>query len=115
MHHTFDEPISNGGAIDGQYAHTSVAVNSIFNSHLGKYDNSEHVKFAQHNLSQYRQRGYKIGSLMTEADEPEPYYKQPGHPLSQKADEGGRFEKLKHTDEWSPDSDVPKRIRVDRR
>lgn len=28
---------------------------------------------------------------MTGADEPDMYYKQPGHPLSPAADKGGRF------------------------
>lgn len=28
---------------------------------------------------------------MTEAGEPDKYYKQPGHPLSEMADKGGRF------------------------
>ena len=38
-----------------------------------------------------RQRGYKVGSLKTGIEEPDRYYKQPGHPLSDKADKGGRF------------------------
>ena len=29
-----------------------------------------------------RQRGYKVGSLMTGPEDPDTYYKQPGHPLS---------------------------------
>lgn len=29
-----------------------------------------------------RQRGYKVGSLMTGPNDPDTYYKQPGHPLS---------------------------------
>ena len=39
-----------------------------------------------------RQRGYRVGSLKTGIDEPDKYYKQPGHPLSDAVDQGGRFD-----------------------
>lgn len=99
MHHTFDEVPSSTPSLDNQYGKTSVVADALYNTHLGKVDNSEHIKYEQHNLSQYRHRGYNIGSLMTEAGEPEPYYKQPGHPLSPKADEGGRFQEKKYVTE----------------
>lgn len=38
-----------------------------------------------------RQRGYNVGSLMSKAGEADKYYKQPGHPLSDLAEKGGRF------------------------
>eukprot|EP01033_Poteriospumella_lacustris_P003748 gene3748-2656_t len=97
MHHTFDEVPSSTVSLDNQYGKTSVVADALYNTHLGKVDNSEHIKYEQHNLSQYRHRGYNVGSLMTEAGEPEPYYKQPGHPLSQ--NEGGRFQEKKYVTE----------------
>jgi hypothetical protein len=97
MHHTFDEVPSSTVSLDNQYGKTSVVADALYNTHLGKVDNSEHIKYEQHNLSQYRHRGYNVGSLMTEAGEPEPYYKQPGHPLSQNED--GRFQEKKYVTE----------------
>lgn len=96
MHHTFDDVPSSTISLDNQYGKTSVVADALYNTHLGKVDNSEHIKYEQHNLSQYRHRGYNVGSLMTEAGEPEPYYKQPGHPLSPKVNEGGRFQEKKY-------------------
>jgi hypothetical protein len=114
MHHTFDETPNSPEFAPGKYASTSECVDSIYNTHLGKYDNSSHVKFEQHNLSQYRHRGYKIGSLMTEAGESEPYYKQPGHPLSPHADAGGRFQNLKnHVD--AEHSKGPKPVKISKK
>ena len=47
----------------------------------------------QHNWTAHRQRGYKIGSLNQGPDEPDKYWKQPGHPLHPASKgKGGRFE-----------------------
>ncbi|CAK9251398.1 unnamed protein product [Sphagnum jensenii] len=45
-----------------------------------------------HGWMHHTQRGYKVGSRMTGPEDPDLYYKQPGHPLSPDADEkGARF------------------------
>lgn len=54
----------------------------------------------------YRTRGYKIGSLMTKAEQGDLYYKQPGHPLSEQANKGGRFQNLKNFEEFDPNAAV---------
>jgi hypothetical protein len=92
MHHTYDEVPSELPSLDGRFAPSAYISHALFASHVGKFDDSEHRVLAQHNVSQYRQRGYNVGSLMTEANEPDRYYKQPGHPLSPQADQGGRFD-----------------------
>lgn len=91
MHHTYDEPPHELPPIAGTHTPIAQSSDAVFNSHVGLVDNSEHSKYEQHNVSQYRRRGYNIGSLMSKASDPEAYYKQPGHPLSPLADKGGRF------------------------
>lgn len=39
---------------------------------------------------------------MTGPNDPDTYYKQPGHPLSPDADKGGRFKEQKNTEVWTP-------------
>eukprot|EP00600_Ochromonadales_sp_CCMP1393_P005630 CAMPEP_0174968772 /NCGR_PEP_ID=MMETSP0004_2-20121128/8334_1 /TAXON_ID=420556 /ORGANISM="Ochromonas sp., Strain CCMP1393" /LENGTH=164 /DNA_ID=CAMNT_0016218071 /DNA_START=235 /DNA_END=732 /DNA_ORIENTATION=- len=102
MHHVFDEtpndPENNFESIS-----THDSVSAIYNSHVGKICSSPDDDRAQVDTSQYRQRGYKVGSLMTGPEEPDHYYKQPGHPLSPSADKGGRFKDLKNATAWTPD------------
>jgi hypothetical protein len=45
----------------------------------------------QYNWTSHRQRGYGVGSLNQGPNEPDKYWKQPGHPLN-KETKGGRFE-----------------------
>ena len=40
-----------------------------------------------HNRSTWRQRGYEVGSLYTEAKQEDAYYKQPAHPLAETSEE----------------------------
>eukprot|EP01038_Epipyxis_sp_PR26KG_P008819 gene8819-11908_t len=99
MHHVFDE------TPDEQLAQDSLKTveesDAIYSTHVGKI--GENVPaYEQVDVSQYRHRGFNIGSLMIGANEPERYYKQPGHPLSDKVDKGGRFKDLKNLEEWDP-------------
>lgn len=45
----------------------------------------------QYNWTSHRQRGYGVGSLNQGPNDPDKYWKQPGHPLN-KETKGGRFE-----------------------
>lgn len=110
MHHVFEEtPSEIKLPIDQIIRTVPDGSDSGYGTHLGHYDDSEHVTKAQYNISQYRARGYKVGSLMTEAGEPDQYYKQPGHPLAPDADKGGRFQNLKNFEEWDPSAEQPKK------
>ena len=56
---------------------TTTASNAIYSDHIGKIGNKVEAK-EQVDTSQYRHRGYKMGSLMIGPDDKETYYKQPG-------------------------------------
>ena len=62
MHHVFDETPAE--AIKKDYLSTTSESNVPFDSHVGKVLQLEHDQ-AQVDLSQYRARGYKVGSIMT--------------------------------------------------
>jgi len=99
MHHVFDETPDEMNSEVFETLQTTSVTNAIYGNHVGKInprDDKESV-----DTTQYRQRGYKVGSLMTGPEDPDHYYKQPGHPLSPLADKGGR---LPTNDEgvWSP-------------
>lgn len=64
---------------------------AVCNTHVYSVPEGTVVNEELYNLSQYRARGYNVGSLMSKAGEPDKYYKQPGHPLSEVTDKGGRF------------------------
>ena len=101
MHHVFDEtPDQVDLDFKSRRFETSGTTHASFDTHVSnaKFDS----KTAQVDTSQYRQRGYRVGSLMTGPDDPDNYYLQPGHPLSPKADKGGRFMNLKSLDVGRP-------------
>lgn len=89
MHHVFDEtPNEAAPALNESLATTTVS-HASYSDHVGRImhvDAKEQV-----DTSQYRQRGYRVGSLMTGPDDPDSYYLQPGHPLHKKVEKGGRF------------------------
>lgn len=88
MHHVYDEtPVDNISTRTGLPIHEQT--NSLYDKHVGLSSPIDTVE--QIDTSQYRQRGYQVGSLKTGPDDPDNYYKQPGHPLSPLADKGGRF------------------------
>lgn len=101
MHHVYDEtPLET--TKQEYLAAMDTPTSSIYDTHVGKVSTSVKYDKEQTDLSQYRQRGYKVGSLMTGENDPDMYYKQPGHPLSEDADEkGGRFKVM-----WSYSCDV---------
>ena len=120
MHHVFDETpdemrlvdgtAADGSLVDGQFDIERVDSDAVFTTHLG-LARDKTGDLPHHNLSQYRARGYGVGSLLTEPNDPEPYYIQPGHILY-KGEEGesdGRFDKLKGWQEWSPDAENEKK------
>ena len=87
MHHVYDETPDEVFKQDS--LPTVEGSHAIYATHVGK--TLPTVDKEQVDTSQYRQRGYRVGSLVTGPDDPDGYYKQPGHPLSDKADKGGRF------------------------
>ena len=94
MHHAYDE-VPEEVTLDFRDRRIDLTdhSHSIYDNHVSNatFDS----KTQQVDTSQYRQRGYRVGSLMTGPDDPDNYYLQPGHPLSPKADKGGRFKELK--------------------
>lgn len=106
MHHMFDETpdeyVYSKNKEIAQLSHaTAVTDTHVYNVPAGAVAQEE-----MYNLSQYRQRGYNVGSLMSGAKEPDKYYKQPGHPLSKDTDvaEGGRFRRPKGYTEFDPNN-----------
>lgn len=123
MHHVFDETPDemrklvaqgvNGNKV-GQFdigdavdSHAAAA----FNTHIYEAgaDNDKTKEFPHHDLSQYRARGYMVGSLHTTPGEPDRFYKQPGHPLYEAPADAapgtaanGRFDKMKGWEAWDP-------------
>ena len=98
MHHVFDETpetITKQDRID-----TTTITHANTTSHVGKIGEEVEAQPTV-NTSQYRQRGYNIGSLHTAGGEQDNYYKQPGHPLSNHSEEG-RFKHAKERKEWVP-------------
>jgi len=98
MHHSYDETPDELDKIEKETLETTTHSNAIFHTHIGKIGEKV-VHKEQVDTSQYRQRGYKVGSLMTGPEDADQYYLQPGHPLSK---EQGRFEKRKEQTEWVP-------------
>eukprot|EP00286_Rhodomonas_abbreviata_P002486 CAMPEP_0181347456 /NCGR_PEP_ID=MMETSP1101-20121128/33890_1 /TAXON_ID=46948 /ORGANISM="Rhodomonas abbreviata, Strain Caron Lab Isolate" /LENGTH=190 /DNA_ID=CAMNT_0023459675 /DNA_START=35 /DNA_END=607 /DNA_ORIENTATION=- len=106
MHHMFDETPNDPQRVV-PIATTHADSHAIFGHHVGLVTSSHADDRAQVDTSQYRQRGYRVGSLMTSEDEPDFYYKQPGHPLSAEADK--RFKDLKGASTWVPGADKDKK------
>lgn len=98
MHHMYDETPDEVSS-PNPLSTTSVS-HAIFNDHIGKIGEKVEAQ-EQVDVTQYRQRGYKVGSRMTGPEDPDLYYKQPGHPLSEKV-EKGRFKHTKGAKEWTP-------------
>eukprot|EP00595_Chromulina_sp_UTEXLB2642_P000034 CAMPEP_0196761828 /NCGR_PEP_ID=MMETSP1095-20130614/1123_1 /TAXON_ID=96789 ORGANISM="Chromulina nebulosa, Strain UTEXLB2642" /NCGR_SAMPLE_ID=MMETSP1095 /ASSEMBLY_ACC=CAM_ASM_000446 /LENGTH=157 /DNA_ID=CAMNT_0042111823 /DNA_START=105 /DNA_END=578 /DNA_ORIENTATION=+ len=90
MHHMYDE-VPGEGTIKTGIPLTPVS-HAVYKNHVG-YSNVEPLE--QVNLTTYRSRGYKVGSLKTGPDEPDRYYKQPGHPLHPLVEKGGRYKHIK--------------------
>ena len=95
MSHVFDETPDEWNQ---QFAKLKAAEHSdtIYENHVG-LTNDEPEKLDQHTHTMFRQRGYGVGSLKSQPFEKEKYYKQPGHPLSDKSEEG-RFKDRKDRD-----------------
>jgi len=75
---------------------------SPFNHHEGLVA-SEPSEDVMHNKTLYRQRGYQVGTLgFTKGGAPDEYYKQPGHPLHELSEKGGRFKTIKGLHEFDP-------------
>lgn len=100
MHHMFDETPST--TIHHDKIATVSHTDAIYKNHLGLINPDKPADHAQVDVSQYRQRGYKVGSLMTGPDEPDQYYRQPGHPLSPLAKKGGRHQPAADDSPFAP-------------
>jgi hypothetical protein len=126
MHHVFDETPEE--ALKLQFAGEGVTriSHAIYNTNVGATNPIEIRE--QYNTSQYRQRGFQVGSRMTAEKEPDFYYVQPGHAISPQADKGGRFkvrsihhmllsivhgiydsQSRKQIQEWTPDMEMDKK------
>lgn len=110
MHHVFDETPNEAAdySLASDYAPAVAASHAIYRTHLGHHATSESNDHAQYNVSQYRQRGYNVGSLMTEPGEPDAYYKQPGHPLSADVQKGRFTHEKASKDAWNPQEELRK-------
>eukprot|EP00596_Hydrurales_sp_CCMP1899_P001866 CAMPEP_0119042168 /NCGR_PEP_ID=MMETSP1177-20130426/14423_1 /TAXON_ID=2985 /ORGANISM="Ochromonas sp, Strain CCMP1899" /LENGTH=113 /DNA_ID=CAMNT_0007008771 /DNA_START=272 /DNA_END=613 /DNA_ORIENTATION=- len=101
MHHVYDETPEQ---VDLDFTDKRLELvsdsNAVFSNHVSNamFDS----KTQQVDTSQYRQRGYKVGSRMSGPDDKDNYYLQPGHPLSPKADKGGRFKSRKDMESYTP-------------
>lgn len=108
MTHTFDEP-PTAYKIPENLVQIANPSHAIYASHLGGVISEPE---RQNNKTDFRARGWKVGSLTKKAEEPEQYYKQPGHPLHPLAEEGGRFKNRKdQEDEWDPSKPVAAQVR----
>ena len=100
--HQHDEPGHElEKAIEAQVHDSGMVIdtsdNGIYATHLGHstYDDDDLMT----NMTQYRQRGYNIGSLHNNAGDPDKYYKQPGSATS---DECNDYKSLKGYEAWDP-------------
>ena len=87
MHHMYDETPDEMNQMAMKLVPIALESNAIYAHHIGHAE-AAGASTEQVNQTQLRQRGYKVGSLKTGPEEEDKYYKQPGHPLS---DKGGRF------------------------
>lgn len=112
MHHVYDEvPAEVSLDFRDRRKEITQVTHAIFPNHVSNATFDSQTE--QVDTSQYRQRGYRVGSLMTGPDDPDNYYLQPGHPLSPKVDKGGRFKSLKgvnYADITSNDMHYPKKV-----
>ncbi len=98
MHHMFDETPDEMPEHKTITSTTDITHASV-NSHIGHINPRNDQPTTD--TSQYRQRGYNVGSLHTDDhDQSDYYYKQPGHALSR--DKQGRFSDRKDQEEWTP-------------
>jgi len=102
MHHVFDEPPHKMNDEVFETLQTTSVTNAIYGNHVAH--TNPRIDKEQVNTSQYRQRGYKVGSLMTGTEEPDHYYTQPGSPLSPLSDKGGRLP-TNNEGVWSPEDE----------
>jgi len=104
MHHVFDETPEEMDALAAKRRIEQTSLhsdaNAIFTTHVGKQNPVNDRETTD--TSQYRQRGYRVGSLHTGPDDPDDYYLQPGHPLSK--NKTGSFKDRKGTEEWDPNA-----------
>ena len=108
MHHVFDETpdemreLEAKGINDNKVGQFDIGDRvdthaQLYQTHTGRVVDKT-GDFPHHNLSQYRQRGYGVGSLVSEATDKDAFYKQPGHPLYEKGEdeENARFDVSKY-------------------
>jgi len=102
MHHVFDETPAEMDALaeKRRIERTSLRSDAVYTHHIGKQNPT--IDKETVDTSQWRQRGYRVGSLHTGPDDADLYYKQPGHPLSE--DKNGSFKERKGQDEWNPNA-----------
>jgi len=97
MHHMFDETPDKMPE-NKMITPTTDVTHANTDTMIGHTNPVTHMPTTD--TSQYRARGYNVGSLHTKDGEEDIYYKQPGHPLSR--DKQGRFAERKENSEWLP-------------
>jgi hypothetical protein len=90
MHHMYDETPTEAPKHPRPFIPGHSASNAIYRTHVYSPPGVAPVK--QVNRSQYRQRGWQIGSLQTKDGEADGYWLHPGHPLNPRAygDDGSK-------------------------
>jgi len=86
-------------AIEGQVKEAvqlDTSDDGVYDTHVGRSDYQDQFLT---NMTQYRQRGYKIGSLHNNPGDPDLYYKQPGVATS---DEHKDYKDTKGYEIWDP-------------
>ncbi len=107
----FDET-PNDVPLKADNIQTTHVSHAIYTSHVGMLSPDREAVHPSTDVSQYRQRGYKVGSLQTGKDDPDLYYRQPGHPLSPFAKRGGP-NAIEDTGPFAKRSEKKKYIAVD--
>jgi len=83
MHHMTDSPGTDSAGYLEQKLKDAIQIgtdsNAPYTDHVGKQDYEDEF---MHNWSQFRHRGYKMGSLHMDGTEEERFWTQPGHMLN---------------------------------
>ena len=103
IHHTCDETPDEERAMEASRHMTNDDTETKYKSH--EYQPPQ-LPPAQMNKSQFRARGWGVGSINTKPEEPDQFWMQPGHPMHPLAEKGGRFKDGRIYDTWDPSEKV---------
>lgn len=85
----------------GEHAPICKSDSGPYLDHVGRFDPTACDTSAGvlTNPTQLKNRGFNVGNLLKDADEPDGYYKQPG---SETSDADGSFKRVKGYEPWNP-------------